>query len=100
MSILLSVILAAAAPAAAAEKIEEPNPSKMKRAEIRAFNDKVGPDHPYYIRCRAIPQIGSLVAKKTLCRTTQDWARVDSEGNRVARDTVRGLNETAGQMGN
>lgn len=102
MSFALALIFAAGAtvtPAADAP-VAEPNPSKMNRSEIRAHNDKVGTGHPLFIRCRRDIEIGSLAKAKTVCRTARDWADADYAGNRTARDTVRLMHETAGNIGN
>lgn len=100
---LALLLLAAAAAAASAPPadttIAEPNPSRMSRAEIRAFNEQVGEGHPLYIRCRRDVEIGSLAKARTICRTARQWADADDAGNRTARDTVRMLNETAGKIG-
>ncbi len=45
-------------------------------------------------------EIGSVAKAHTVCRTLRDWARADDDGNRAARDTVRFMNETAGNIGN
>jgi hypothetical protein len=102
MMILLSFALSTAAATAllATPVVAEPDPSHMTLKEIRAFNKTVGPDHPYYIRCRSDVEIGSIAKAHTVCRTRRDWATADDAGNRVARDTVRLMNETAGNMGN
>lgn len=95
------LLFTAAAPEAAAPSapIEEPNPYTMTRAEIRAFNQKVGPNHRYFIRCVRELEIGTNAKYRTFCRTRQDWGRTEQDGNRSARDTVRQLNETNGQTG-
>lgn len=101
--ILLPLILSAAAATtapAAAPTIAEPDPSHMSLKEIRAFNKTVGQNHPYYIRCRSDVEIGTLAKARTVCRTLRDWASADRDGNRVARDTQRLMDETRGNMGN
>ncbi len=100
MSLLLAIILTAGSATAAEVQVAEPNPSKMTRAEIRAHNDKVGTSHPLFIRCRRDIEIGTLAKAKTVCRTSRDWADADYAGNRTARDTVRILHETNGNIGN
>lgn len=100
---LLSLVLSAAAATAVPAidpALSEPDPSHMTLKEIRAFNKVVGANHPYYIRCRSDVEIGSIAKAHTVCRTLRDWSQADEAGNRVARDTVRFLNETAGSMGN
>lgn len=96
---LFPVILAAALASTASPSVPEPDPSHMSLKEIRAFNKTVGKDHPYFIRCRRDVEIGSVAKAHTVCRTKRDWARADDDGNRAARDTVRLMNETAGQVG-
>ena len=100
MSLFLAIILTAGSAASADAPVAEPNPSKMTRAEIRAHNDKVGTADSLFIRCRRDVEIGSLAKAKTICRTTRDWAAADYAGNRTARDTVRLMHETAGNVGN
>lgn len=95
---LILAAATAAAPAPAAP-VAEPDPSHMSLKEIRAFNQTVGKDHPYYIRCRRDVEIGSVAKAHTVCRTVRDWSRADDDGNRTARDTVRLMNETAGNTG-
>ena len=97
---LFTLILAAAAGAAPLPAIPEPDPSHMSLKEIRAHNKVVGKDHPYFIRCRRDVEIGSVAKAHTVCRTLRDWTRADDDGNRAARDTVRFMNETAGNVGN
>ncbi|WP_374285366.1 hypothetical protein [Novosphingobium sp.] len=97
---LFSLILAAAAGAAPLPAIPAPDPSHMSLKEIRAHNKVVGKDHPYFIRCRRDVEIGSVAKAHTVCRTLRDWSRADDDGNRAARDTVRFMNETAGNIGN
>lgn len=99
---LLPLILAAAAATTpvSATNVPEPDPSHMSLKEIRAFNKTVGKDHPYFIRCRRDVEIGSVAKAHTVCRTKRDWADADEAGNRAARDTVRLMNETAGNVGN
>lgn len=100
MSLLFAIILTAGSATTAEVQVAEPAPDKMTRAEIRAHNDKVGNAHPLFIRCRRDVEIGSLAKAKTVCRTTRDWADADYAGNRTARDTVRLMHETAGNVGN
>lgn len=95
----LALVAATTAAAPATPTVPEPDPSHMSLKEIRAFNATVGADHPYFIRCRRDVEIGSMAKAKTICRTKRDWARADDDGNRVARDTVRLMNETAGNVG-
>ena len=96
---MLTLILAAAAAGAPVPAMNEPDPSHMSLKEIRAHNKVVGQNHPYFIRCRRDVEIGSVAKAHTVCRTVRDWSRADDDGNRAARDTVRMLNETAGNVG-
>ncbi len=99
LSFVLSAAVATAVPAVE-PVIAEPDPSHMSLKEIRAFNKTVGVNHPYYIRCRSDVEIGTLAKAHTVCRTSRDWSSADRDGNRVARDTVRLMDETRGNMGN
>ncbi len=89
----LIALTLANAPAAAAPPVLLTGPILMKMSEIRAYNRTLPRDHPNYIRCKRSDEIGSLVRKKTECRTNQDWTRVDEEGNRAAREATEGLNK-------
>lgn len=73
-----TAISAAAAPAA---EIAEPNPREMSRSEMNRFNEQVGRDHPYYIRCVKTLEIGSLVKKNLSCRTNEKWQIAERTGN-------------------
>jgi len=97
---ILSAAAATAVPAAEPVTIAEPDPSHMTLKEIRAFNKTVSSNHPYYIRCRSDVEIGTLAKAHTVCRTLRDWSSADRDGNRVARDTLRLMDETRGNMGN
>lgn len=62
-------------------EIEEPNPREMSRSEMTRFNEQVGRDHPYYIRCMKTLETGSLVKKTYSCRTNEKWALAEATGN-------------------
>lgn len=95
---LLAALIAS--PALADPAASPPDPSHMSLREIRAFNKTVAKESPYYIKCRRDVEIGSIAKAHTVCRTARDWADADNAGNRTARDTVRLMNETAGNVGN
>ena len=61
-------------------------PIKMTASQIREYNSHLSRDHPNYIRCVQIEEIGSLVRKRSVCRTNQQWTVADDAGNREARD--------------
>ncbi|MFM5954901.1 MAG: hypothetical protein ACKOPE_11470 [Novosphingobium sp.] len=86
----LFLILAADAGTATAveQPLVEPNPKTMSQREIRAFNSKLPRSHPYYIRCVASGEVGSLVKKSYSCRTNHQWALAEEKGNQNARDTM------------
>lgn len=101
MSLLATILVLASAPAAAAPVIT--GPILMKASEIRAYNATLTPDHPNYIRCVRDAETGSLVkrSRAKVCRTNQEWARLDANGNENARDTadrIRGSIPPVDQM--
>ena len=100
MSLLLAIILTAGSATTAEVQVAEPAPDKMTRAEIRAHNDKVGNAHPLFIRCRRDVEIGSLARARPVGRPSRDWGGGDYAGNRAAGDSVRLMQETAGNVGN
>ena len=88
-----SLLIAMAAPAVAGSDRQPPDrpPSTMTSQEIAAFNEGLDKAHPYYIKCRKIDEIGSLVRKARVCRTNQEWKTADRDGNQNARDTVEAM---------
>ncbi|MFM5924249.1 MAG: hypothetical protein ACKOPG_08705 [Novosphingobium sp.] len=89
LTALFLILAADAGTAAAAEQpMVEPNPKTMSQKEIRAFNSKLPRSHPYYIRCVASGEVGSLVKKSYSCRTNHQWALAEEKGNQNARDTM------------
>lgn len=90
MRCLLAVI-ALVASTAATEPETISGPIKMKPSEIRAYNAKLRKDHPNYIKCARVEETGSLVKRTTVCRTNEEWTRIEARGNDDARDTVDGL---------
>lgn len=71
--------------------VPEPNPSQMSKSEIRDFNAQINRQHRYYIRCVKAPDTGSLVARRAVCRTQQQWAAIES----ASRDQARGMGDDA-----
>lgn len=66
-------------------------PSTMTSREIAEFNKGLDGNHPYFIKCRKLDEIGSLVKKARVCRTNDGWARSATIGNDNVRDTLQGL---------
>lgn len=66
--------------------IPEPRPSLMSKKEIRDHNAKLDRKHRYYIRCVKATDTGSLVAKRSVCRTNDQWAGIERAGRDQARD--------------
>lgn len=90
LGLTLALILAADASAATTEvPLVEPDPKAMSQKEIREFNSKVPRSHPFYIRCVASEEIGSLVKRAYSCRTNRQWKLADERGNQDARDTMQ-----------
>lgn len=89
LSALFLVLSANAGTAASAEvPVVEPDPKAMSQKEIREFNSRVPRNHPFYIRCVASDEVGSLVRKSYSCRTNRQWKLADETGNQNARDTM------------
>ena len=89
LSTLFVIALAqasASAPLATRDTVE--GPVAMTASEIRAYNAPLERDDPAYIRCVRVEDTGSLVRKRTSCRTNAEWQRVHEIGNQNARDTV------------
>jgi hypothetical protein len=99
LSTIVALTLANAGTATAEPQLIE-GPIVMKASEIRAYNARLTPDHPNYIRCARVEETGSLVRKPKVCRTNQEWARLDGAGNREAREVVENLQKgwTNGQQ--
>lgn len=91
--VIASVLLAASSPAPAladAEKKLPPDraPSLMTPTEIRAYNAGLDFKHPYYIRCKKDPVVGSLVRKLRVCRTNEQWKQFAEQGDRNGREIL------------
>ena len=63
-------------------------PSLMTSTEIRAYNKGLDAAHPYYIRCKKDPVIGSLARKLRVCRTNEEWKRFAEAGNDTGREIL------------
>ncbi len=85
MKIFLALLAATATSVPVPSDIPEPNPSQMSRVQIREHNAKLPKDHPYFIRCVRSSEVGSLVARRQICRTNQSWAEHDRVGETQAR---------------
>jgi hypothetical protein len=87
----VSTLTLIAAPAAADVQNKLPPdrpPSLMTTAEIRTYNQGLDAAHPYYIRCRKDPVVGSLVRKLRVCRTNYEWTRFAEQGNDTGREIL------------
>ena len=87
---VIALMLSAAAPAVAEPELI-PGPVKMTPSEIRDYNSKLARDHPNYIRCERVEETGSLVRRRSVCRTNEEWTRIETGANRDAREAVEGL---------
>ena len=86
----LSTILTAPVVAADAQGRLPPDraPSLMTSTEIRTYNEGLDAAHPYYIRCKKDPVVGSLVRKLRVCRTNAKWKRFAEQGSDSAREIL------------
>ena len=97
---LLSMALAAPAVAAADKQPPDRLPSEMTPSEIKAYNADIGPDHPYYIKCRKTEVIGSLARKLRVCRTNEQWKEASARGNDSTRESLENMGRTGGSNNN
>jgi len=98
MSLSMIIALSLQSAATAPVDIAAPNTAKMSLSEVNAFNAKVGKDHPYFIKCRKVEKIGSLVKRGHACRTAAQWQQITDNGNRQARQLVEdGTTRPSGQ---
>lgn len=82
--------------AAAATELELTSGSTtMTGSQIREYNSHLDRDHPNYIRCVRVEETGSLVRKRPVCRTNQQWAAADEAGNREGRDIADAMRAKA-----
>jgi hypothetical protein len=63
-------------------------PSLMTSTEIRAYNAGLDSAHPYFIRCKKDPVIGSLARKLRVCRTNEEWKKFAAQGNDTGREVM------------
>lgn len=99
MTTFTTLLLALTAAAPMVGDIPEPNPSEMTRAEINAFNAKLDRSHPYYIKCEKAPATGSLVPRKSVCKTNERWAVLGRGTSDQVREAVTPAG-TGSQSGN
>ena len=86
---VIGVILTSATFAAPDQKRPPDRPpSLMTSTEIRAYNEGLDSTHPYFIRCRKDPVVGSLVRKLRVCRTNYEWKRFAEMGNDSGREIL------------
>lgn len=71
-------------------------PSTMTSSEIKAHNEGLPPTHPYFVKCRKIEEIGSLVKKARVCHTNEQWKQLWVQGNQDSRDTMDAFSSKAG----
>ena len=89
ISTLLAIALAQATAATPAVERETVNgPVAMTAKEIRAYNATLTSEDPAYIRCQRTQDTGSLIRKRTSCRTNAEWRRIQEIGNDDARNTL------------
>lgn len=90
MSWFAALLILSNAPAQAEPELIA-GPVVMKQSEIRAYNAKLSPDHPNYIKCVRYAPPGSLVANKRTCRTNAQWVIANRIGEQNARDTLESM---------
>ena len=90
----IAMILANAATAATQLELTAGS-TKMTASQIREYNSHLGRDHPNYIRCVRVEETGSLVRKRSVCRTNQQWADADEAGNLEGRDITDAMHSKA-----
>jgi hypothetical protein len=71
-------------------------PSTMTSSEIKAHNEGLPTTHPYFVKCRKIEEIGSLVKKARVCHTNEQWKQLWVQGNQDSRDTMDAFSSKAG----
>ena len=100
MSAFFAIALLAVPPAFAAEGADRAPPSKppsaMTPTEIKAYNEGLAQTHPYYIKCRKVLELGSLVKKIRTCYTNKKWKEVIANSSQNARDTAEAFVSAAG----
>lgn len=94
------VLLALTQATATAAPVEVRGPHEMTRSEIRAYNARLTPDHPNYIRCRREEETGSLVRSRATCRTNEEWQRIEDQAGDEARTMVDQAGRSGSSSGN
>lgn len=95
MTMFVAVSTGAPDPAAGRTPPDRP-PSMMTSSEIKAHNEGLPPTHPYFVKCRKIEEIGSLVKKARVCHTNEQWKQLWAQGNQDSRDTMDAMSSKAG----
>lgn len=90
-----AIAIIAASAAATAMPSQPESANKMSASQIRQHNSGLDPAHPGFIRCVKSEETGSLVRKRSMCRTNQDWAAADEVGNLEARDIYEAMRSKA-----
>ena len=86
-----AIAIIAASAAATAMPSQPESANKMGPTRIREHNTGLDPSHPSFIRCVKSEETGSLVRKRSMCRTNQDWAAADEAGNLEAREIAEAM---------
>ena len=60
----------------------------MTGTEIRAYNAGLDSAHPYFIRCKKEPVIGSLARKLRVCRTNDEWKKFAAQAGDNGREIM------------
>lgn len=97
---LLAAPAALAAEAGADRAPPSKPPSAMTPTEIKAYNEGLPQTHPYYIKCRKMLEIGSLVKKNRTCYTNEKWKEVIANSSQNARDTTEQFVSGGGNSSN
>jgi hypothetical protein len=87
ISSLFLLLAAEAITPVVARQLIEPDVTRMSPRDIKTFNMNLPKSHPYYIRCVASVDTGSLVRTTRACKTNQQWRQSDDRGNADARAT-------------
>jgi hypothetical protein len=87
LAAIVALTLASSAATTGHPQIVEPDPRTMTRAEIRDHNASLAKEDPFYIKCERQAEIGTLVARKSVCRTNRQWAALEKAGE----DQIRGI---------
>lgn len=90
LAALVALTLANAGTAGAEPPVIQ-GPVRMTTSEIRDYNARLTPDHPNFIKCVRSERVGLVPRRTKECRTNQEWARIDAEGNRNARETAEAM---------